>query len=319
MLETRKPFRQIVNRTWLANQAKWLFGCLMMAAGYIIFIVPAYIVPGGIIGLAAFIRRVTGTVIPLGTLTWIINIVLYLSTMHLLGYKHILKVFAASTALAFFIDIFTPLVSQYVIPVLYSKGLTDANPSLLLYAVIGGGLNGIGVAVVYRAGGATGGSDCLAYALQRLLPKLTLAQYMLLVDGVIIFITVLVVNNWNLALYAIAVKFVTYKVVDTMLSGINYSKEVQIISNSHERISERILKELNRGVTAYRCTGMYTGEDKVMLLCVIKTEQIAQIKTIVREEDPTAFVVLSNTNEVMGRGFSLPLEMTERKKVARDV
>jgi uncharacterized membrane-anchored protein YitT (DUF2179 family) len=318
MLETRKPMRQIVNKAWVAGKAKWLFGCLLMAAGYIIFIVPAYIVPGGIIGLAAIIRRLTGTVIPLGTMTWIINIALYLSTMHLLGYKHILKVFAASTALAIFIDAFTPLVNHYVIPVLYSSGTAAISPNLLLYAVIGGGLNGIGVAIVYRSGGATGGSDCLAYALQRLMPKLTLAQYMLLVDGIIIFVTVLVVNNWNLALYAAAVKFVTYKVVDSMLSGINYAKEVQIISKCHERISERILQEMNRGVTAYQCKGMYTGEDKVMLLCIIKTEQIAELKAIVQQEDPLAFVVLSNTNEVMGRGFTLPLEMGERKKVARD-
>lgn len=314
MLETRKPFRQIVNRAWLWSQAKWTFGCLLMASGYIVFIVPAYIVPGGIVGLAAVIRRVTGTIIPLGTMTWIINIALYLSTLHLLGYKHILKVFATSTAFAIFVDAFTPLVNHTIVPVLYAAGTTDANPSLLLYAVIGGGLNGIGVAVVYRAGGATGGSDCLAYALQRLIPKFTLAQFMLLVDGVIIFITVLVINNWNIALYAMAVKFVTYRVVDGMLSGVSYSKEAQIISAAYERISERILKELNRGVTAYKCIGMYTGEDKVMLLCIIKTEQITQLKAIVREEDPTAFVVLSNTNEVMGRGFSLPLEMIERKK-----
>jgi uncharacterized membrane-anchored protein YitT (DUF2179 family) len=299
--------KNLTNATWVADKAKWLFGCLLMAAGYIIFIVPFYIVPGGIIGLAAIIRRVTGTVIPLGTLTWIINIVLYLSTMHLLGFKHILKVFAASTALALFIDLFTPLVSHYVLPALNSAGTTGINPNLLLYAVIGGGLNGIGVAIVYRTGGATGGSDCLAYALQRLMPKLTLAQFMLLVDGIIILITVLVINNWNLALYAMAVKFTTYKVVDGMLSGINYSKEVQIISTKHESISERILKEMNRGVTAYPCKGMYTGEDKVMLLCVIKTEQIAQLKGIVQQEDPLAFVILSNTNEVMGKGFSLPL------------
>ncbi len=307
MLSFAKFTKPVITKAKAAAQVKWVFGSLLVAAGYIVFIVPSYIVPGGIIGLAAVIRRLTGTPIPLGTLTWIINIVLYLSTVHLLGFKHIAKVFWSSTLLAAFIDLFTPLVNAHVIPVLYTSGTGSIDANLLLYAVIGGGLSGLGTAIIYRAGGATGGSDCLAYALERLLPKLTLAQYMLLVDGVIIFITVLVVNNWNLALYAMAVKFTTYKVVDGMLSGINYAKEAQIISKNFQRIGERILKELNRGVTEYQCKGMYTGEEKTMLICVIKTEQIAQLKAIVREEDPLAFVVLSNTNEVMGRGFSLPL------------
>lgn len=307
MISLGKIERPIITRARVASQATWLCGSFLVAAGYIIFIVPSYIVPGGIIGLAAVIRRITGTVIPLGTMTWLINIVLYLSTMHLLGFKHILKVFWSSTVLAVFIDLFTPVVNQYVIPALYSAGMTQTNPNLLLYAVIGGGLNGLGTAIIYRAGGATGGSDCAAYALNRLIPKITLAQFMLLVDGIIIFLTVLVVNNWNLALYAVAVKFVTYRVVDSMMSGINYSKEVQVISKNYEHISARIMKELNRGVTAYKCTGMYTGEDRVMLITVIKTEQIAQLKAIVQQEDPLAFVVLSNTNEVMGKGFSLPL------------
>lgn len=307
MLSFAKISKPIVTKARVFGQLKWVFGCLLTAAGYIIFLVPSYIVPGGVVGLAAVIRKLTGTPIPLGTLTWIINIVLYLSTMHLLGFKHILKVFWSSTLFALFVDAFTPLVNAYVLPALYSAGMTSTNPNLLLYAVIGGGLNGLGVAIVYRAGGATGGSDCAAYALQRLVPRFTLAQFMLAVDGLIIVLTVIAVNNWNLALYAFAVKFVTYRVVDGMLSGINYAKEVQIISTKYQRIGERILKEINRGVTEYECKGMYTGEAKVMLMCVIKTEQIAQLKAIVREEDPLAFVVLSNTNEVMGRGFSLPL------------
>lgn len=286
---------------------KRILGSMLMSMGYVLFIVPAYIMPGGIIGIAAVIRKLTGLTIPLGTLTWIINVVLYAGTMHLLGYKHILKVLWNSTLFAFFIDLFTPLASKYVMTSLYAAGTTTGNPNLLLYAIVGGAMVGAATAFIYRAEGATGGSDVVAYALHRLLPKFTLAQWMLIVDGIIIGATVISAGNITLALYAGAVKFTIYKVVDSLLSGVNFAKEAQIISTKHERIAERILLELNRGVTAYRCTGAYTGEEKVMLLCVIKTEQIASLKNIVQQEDPRAFVVLSNTNEVMGKGFSFPL------------
>ncbi len=306
MLMLRK-IQPLLTTERIFDYTKRILGSILMAAGYVLFIVPAYIMPGGIIGLAAVVRKLTGLEIPLGTLTWLINLVLYASTLHLLGYKHIIKVLWNSTLFAFFIDLFTPLANKYLLPSLYASGIGTTNPNLLLYAVAGGAMIGAATAFIYRAHGATGGSDVAAFALQRLLPRFTLAQWMLFVDGVIILATVISAGNITLALYAMAVKFTIYKVVDSLLSGINFAKEAQIISTNHERISHRILAELNRGVTAYRCVGSYTGEEKIMLMCVIKTEQITALKAIVQQEDPRAFVVLSNTNEVMGKGFSFPL------------
>jgi uncharacterized membrane-anchored protein YitT (DUF2179 family) len=230
---------------------KRILGSALMSLGYVLFIVPAYIMPGGIIGLAAVVRKLTGLTIPLGTMTWLINIVLYAATMHLLGYKHILKVLWNSTLFAFFIDLFTPLANKYVLGSLYAAGTTTGNPNLLLYAIAGGAMIGAATALIYRSEGATGGSDAAAYALHRLLPRFTLAQWMLFVDAVIIAMTVIVAGNLTLALYAGAVKFTIYKVVDGLLSGVNFAKEAQIISKNHERISARILAELNRGVTAF--------------------------------------------------------------------
>ena len=303
-----KPIRQALaifkDRAWVANQARQLVGILIYAAGYLIFVIPPYIVPGGVVGLSAVLVRLTGNRLPVGGVTWCVNIVLYLSTLHLFGIRHIAKVFFTSTVLAIFFDLFTPLVDRYVIPALYGPDPAADMSNLLLYAVAGGALIGAGMAMVYRYGGATGGSDVAALALHRKLPKYSFSQYMILVDGLVILLTVIVVRNWNLALYAVVVKFVTSRVMDGLLAGVSAAKGVQIITSRPEEIARRIFGELKRGVTATRCTGMYTHNDKMMLFCVIKTEQAQRMKKIVQEEDPLAFVVLNDLKEVMGKGFT---------------
>jgi uncharacterized membrane-anchored protein YitT (DUF2179 family) len=256
------------------------------------------------VGLAAVVVRLTGGRLPVGGVTWCINIVLYLCTLRLFGLKYIAKVLFTSTVLAVFFDLFTPFVARYIVPALYGPDPTALSPNLLLYAAAGGALIGAGMAIVYRWGGATGGSDVAALALNRLYPKFSFSQYMLAVDGAIIFIMVLAVGNWNLALYAIAVKFVISRVMDGLLAGVSAAKGVQIITGAPDEISRRVFKELGRGVTATRCTGMYTRSERTMLFCVVKTEQLQKIKKIVREEDPAAFVVLNDLKEVMGKGFT---------------
>lgn len=291
------------NGTWIANQIRQLLGIFVIAAGYLIFVIPPYIVPGGVVGLSTVIVRLAGGKLPVGSVTWCINIILYLSTLHMFGIRHIAKVFFTSTVLAVFFDIFTPFVNRYIVPALYGPDVTAINPNLLLYAAAGGAIIGVGTAIVYRYGGATGGSDVAALALNRLMPKFSFAQYMLVVDGAIILFTVIIVRNWNLALYAIAVKFIISRVMDGLLAGVSSAKGVQIITDQPDAIARRIFEELKRGVTATRCTGMYTHHDRTMLFCVVKTEQLQMIKKLVHQEDPQAFVVLNDLKEVMGKGF----------------
>lgn len=303
MSRVRQAFEKLKDGAWVVNQLRQLAGIFIISAGYLIFVIPPYIVPGGVVGLSTVVVRLAGGTLPVGTVTWCINIVLYLSTMRLLGFRHIARVFYASTVLAIFFDIFTPLVNHYILPTLYGPDTTTINPNLLLYAVAGGTLIGVGTAIVYRYGGATGGSDVAALALARIIPKFSFAQYMLVVDGAIILFTVIVVGNWNLALYAIAVKFIISKVMDGLLAGVSSAKGVQIITEKPESISHRIFTELGRGVTATRCMGMYTNSERMMLFCVVKREQLQRIKKLVQEEDPNAFVVLNELKEVMGKGF----------------
>ena len=298
-----RTFGKMRNKTWMLNQLRQLAGILIIAAGYLIFVMPAYIVPGGVVGLATVIVRLASGALPVGAVTWCINVALYLASLKLLGIRHIYKVFFASTVLSLFFDLFSPYVNSVIVPALYGSDVSAANANLLLYAVAGGALIGIGTAVVYRYGGATGGSDVAALALSRLVPKFSFSQYMLVVDGAIILFTVIVVQNWNLALYAIAVRYVSSRVMDALLAGVSVAKGVQIITAKPEAIARRVFDELGRGVTATRCTGMYTHNEKTMLFCVVKTEQVQKIKKLVQEEDREAFVVLNDLREVLGKGF----------------
>lgn len=304
MKQLKQALSQLGDGLWVANLFRQLAGILVIATGYLVFIIPPYIVPGGVVGLSTVIVRLTGNRLPVGGVTWCINIVLYLSTLHMFGIRHISRVFFTSTVLSIFIDVFSPAVERYIIPALYGSDPTAINNNLLLYAVAGGALIGTGMAIVYRFGGATGGSDVAALALNRRFPKFSFSQYMLLVDGAIILFTVIIVRNWNLALYAIAVKYIIARVMDGLLAGVSAAKGVQIITDRPEEISRRIFQELKRGVTATHVTGMYTHHDRMMLFCVVKTEQVQKIKKIVQEEDTQAFVVLNDLKEVMGRGFT---------------
>lgn len=303
MIQLKRALALFRNRTWVFNQMRQLAGILVIAAGYLIFVMPPYIVPGGVVGLSTVFVRLSGGKLPVGTVTWCVNILLYLSTLKMLGIRHISRVFFTSTVLAVFFDTFSPYVNGTIVPALYGPDVTADNPNLLLYAVAGGALIGLGTAIVYRYGGATGGSDVAALALNRLVPKYSFSQFMLFVDGAIILFTVIVVRNWNLALYAIAVKYISSRVMDALLAGVSAAKGVQIITGKPEIIARRIFDTLGRGVTATRCTGMYTHSDRTMLFCVVKTEQVQRIKKLVQEEDPQAFVVLNDLKEVMGKGF----------------
>jgi uncharacterized membrane-anchored protein YitT (DUF2179 family) len=304
MFNMKQALGRLRDREWVANRIRRLAGIVIIAGGYLVFLIPAYIVPGGVVGLSAVIVRLTGNRLPVGGVTWSVNVLIYLSTLHLFGVRHIARVFVTSSVLAVLLDVFGPWAGAHIIPALYGPDPTAPNPNLALYAAAGGAMVGTGMAIIYRWGGATGGTDVLAQALHRRFPRYSFSQYMLFVDGAVILLIVIVLQNWNLALYAIAVKFVTARVMDALLAGVSAAKGVQIITGRPEPISLRIFQELKRGVTATHCTGMYTHHDRMMLFCVVKTEQVQRIKAIVQEEDPEAFVVLNDLKEVMGKGFS---------------
>jgi uncharacterized membrane-anchored protein YitT (DUF2179 family) len=162
---------------------------------------------------------------------------------------------------------------------------------------------GAGLGIVFRSGATTGGTDLAARITNHFAPNLTMGQILLFIDTSVIIFAAIAFQSFLLALYAIVTLFISSKVIDAVLEGVNFAKSVFVISDRPDEISERILKDLDRGVTALKGTGMYTGKDKQVLLCVLHRGQLPLLKEIVKIIDPKAFIILTDIREVLGEGF----------------
>ena len=166
----------------------------------------------------------------------------------------------------------------------------------------GGFIGGTGMGFILLAKATTGGTDLVATVIQHYLKHYSIVQIMQILDGLVVLCG-LYVFGIRAALYAMVAIFITSKVSDTLMEGLKFSKAAFIITDHYEQVSERILHEMDRGVTGLMAKGMYSGMDKCMLYCVVSKKEIVQVKEIVAEVDPGAFVIVSDAREVLGEGF----------------
>lgn len=253
---------------------------------------PISMVTGGFSGLAIIIKEMTQNLIPGGIPLWFTNIALNIP-FFLIAWKVKGKRFVARTLIG------TLLLSGwlYVIP-----RVDLAQGDYILAAVFGGFIGGIGMGFILLAKATTGGTDLVATVIQHYLKHYSIVQIMQILDGLVVLCG-LYVFGIRAALYAIVAIFITSKVSDTLMEGLKFSKAAFIITDHYEQVSERILHEMDRGVTGLMAKGMYSGMDKCMLYCVVSKKEIVQVKEIVAEVDPGAFVIVSDAREVLGEGF----------------
>lgn len=174
----------------------------------------------------------------------------------------------------------------------------------MLSSLFGGLLTGIGLGIVFKFGGTTGGTDLAGAILNRKFPNLSTAKFMSIIDLLVVGFAGVVERKIEISLYSVIALYVSMKVIDTILEGIGYLKGFFIVTNYPEKISNRLMTELERGVTLLKGRGMYTKTDKDVLLCVVNRSQFSQVKEIVKEEDPKAFVMVTDMYEVLGEGFT---------------
>lgn len=253
---------------------------------------PMGMVTGGFTGIGILIRRATEGLVPGGIPLWLSNIVLnlpaFIAAWFVMG-----RVFVRRTVIA------AVLLSVWlaVIPI-----IDLAEGDYLLAAIYGGVLTGAGIALVFRTGNATGGTDLLASLLHRRLRRYSVAQILAVLDGAIILAGYYLVGA-RPALYAILTVAIITKVSDMILDGLNYSKMIFVVSDQSAQIAEHILYEMNRGCTAIPAQGMYSDEMRKMLFCVVSKKEVLEFKDCVKELDPHAFVIVTDANEVLGEGF----------------
>lgn len=266
-------------------------GSALMAFALHFFLEPNTIAPGGVTGLAVVIQRMTG--IPMDLTNLAINVPLFVAGILILG-----KAFGAKTAYA------TLMLSLFLR--LFSMGFGSSvtlTSDILLAAVYGGVAMGVGLGLVFRLGGTTGGTDLAGAILNHYFPSLSTAKMMMILDLVIVSIAGLVERRIETALYSIIALYILVKLTDFIVEGLNYAKAFYIISEQPAIISQRIINELDRGVTGLEAKGMYTGSHRTMLLCVVNRTEVAKLKKLVYEEDPAAFMMVTTIHEVLGEGF----------------
>lgn len=263
-------------------------GCAIYGVSANLFIIPNKIAPGGATGLATVIHYIFN--VPVGTMIIFINLPLFWFSHKILGKAFLLKTMLATLLLSFFVDLFS-LLPAY-------------RESLLLAGIMGGVLNGIGLGLVFGRGVMTGGSDLLAHLLRSKFPHITLGQFILIIDVVVITIATIAFRNITNAFYAAISIYISTKVIDTVLNGFSTAKSVLIISSEPDVIVEGIIKELHRTATILEGRGAFTDQKQEVLLCVVRRHEFFKLKIIVKNSDKKAFIIVFDAGEVLGLGFN---------------
>lgn len=286
-----------------------ILGSLISALAINILYVPTHLTMGGVTGIAIIIYQAVLPYfqIPLGLLILFLNIPILI-----LGVKKISRTFAwrsliGTVVFSLIIDLTSPVMAPWF-EAYINRPLQTGRPDPLLYCVFGGVLFGLGVGVIFRSGFTTGGTDILAIVVKRKFKTFSTGQFLMIFDAAIVMSSVFVFRNAAesgilLAMYSFIAMFLTAKSVDIMLEGFDYTRTAYIISDQSQAIAKRILNDLNRGVTSLSGRGMFTGKDKEVLLCVLSSKQVPDLKEIVEDVDENAFMFVIEAREVVGEGF----------------
>ena len=259
---------------------------LIGAVAYPLFLVPNSIAPGGLTGIATILNHLFNA--PVGMTSMLLNLPLFV-----LGYKAMGRVFVVRSFIA------TVLFSVFI-DLLKIQPMTD---DVLLGSIYGGILLGIGLGLILRGGATTGGSDMIARMVHRRFPVITVGMFLFIIDFLVIVAAGVFVGAQH-ALYALICIYVSAKAVDMVIEGFGSVKACYIITGATDRVTDRIMAELERGVTILTATGGYSKEPRPVILCVCSSAEIVRIKEIVRHEDTKAFVFVTGAHEALGEGFS---------------
>jgi len=262
-------------------------GSFLIAVGVNFFLVPCKISTGGVSGVGMVLYHLFG--IPLSVTTLAINAVLFFFGYQTLRGEAVAKTVAGIVFLSLFLEI-TGRFGSY-------------QEDLLISSVFGGILTGVGVGLTVLKNASTGGSDFAALMLHRLIPHISVANFLLLIDSLVILASGIVFKNYTIMFYSVISVYIGSKVTDFLLVQGDYAKSVYVISKKSEEIADWVMTELERGVTGIYSKGLYHKVDGMMLLCIVRSKEIPKLISKIKELDADAFTVISEVREVHGEGF----------------
>ncbi|MCK9255581.1 MAG: YitT family protein [Bacteroidales bacterium] len=281
---------KLFSRKWFKSLLLILSGTFIMSLGYVYFISPYKITPGGIYGVAIVFHHLFK--FPTGLTALAFEIPITLIGLKLLGPRFGWKTVVGFISMAIFVDLLT----------YFNGDVALVEGDTLLSAIFGGVLIGLGLGLVFKSRASSGGSDVIAMIFNKY-TRIPLGTLIIYVDSVIVLISLVAFRDWKIPLYSWLVIYIVGKTVDIILEGASYERAIFIISNKHEEIKATIIHDLKRGGTVFHGQGMYSKEDKKIIYTIVSRREFELLKDYIYEIDPNAFITVTEAHEIIGEGF----------------
>lgn len=291
--------KKYLTRESITSWAVMILGALLISAGFVLFMNPYRIVPGGVYGLGIVLHELFPSV-RVGTFGLLFDIPLLLIALRVFG-----RMFGAKTIVSALLIPVTMNAMAYFIgddPATMFDGRFDLRQDMILVCLFGGLILGTGLGMIIRSHATSGGTDIVAMLLTRY-TKITFSNGILIVDSLVVIFGLVILGDWRIPLYSLVTIYIATRMIDYVLDGASYDKLLFIISDKHEEIRTFVLDNMRRGGTYIKSSGMYTRLDKEMIFLVVSRVEVSTVRKTIHEIDPTAFVVIVNAYETYGDGF----------------
>lgn len=265
----------------------FILGSITAAFGTSVFLLPNHLSSGGFSGIATVLYYLFN--IQMGTTIMILNIPVFILAYIREGKSFVIRTIICTTIFSQFINIFENI-----------KPFTNDK---ILSSVYGGIIIGLGLALVFKGKSSTGGTDLIANIIRTYNREISVGNVLQILDIIVVLLNIIFLKQIEIGLYSAIAIFLINKMLDFIFEGINFSKMIYIISDKYKEISDMINKEIKRGATGIYGKGMYTNQEKMIIMCVAKRKHIMKIKEISRQIDSEAFIIITDAREVYGLGF----------------
>lgn len=281
----------------LAKAGTLFFDYLVIFAGAVLygisvamFTSPNNVAPGGLTGVATMLNYMFS--LPIGIMIFVMNIPLFIWGFIENGKGFLTRTLVATALVSVMIDVLTPILPAYT-------------GDTILAAGFGGVLNGLGLGLIFYRGGSTGGTDIIALNLHKHFPFISTGTIILVSDILVLLMVFFVYHSIENVLYALLVIFISIKVIDAVSYGTSRGngKLMFVISDNYEEVSANIMKNLKRGVTYLNGKGAYSGNDKKVIMCAVRPQEVYKITSGIKNVDPNAFIIVTTAGAIKGRGF----------------
>lgn len=304
------PKERVFSLRWFIDYMYIIVGSFILAVGFVYFISPHKIVPGGVYGIAIIVHYLTHGIfsfwpegVPIGLFGLILNIPLTYAGIKILGPRFGVKTIVGFVLSSVFMDAITYMRVDGDAPLVHD---------VLLSCIFGGVLIGFGLGLIFKSKATSGGSDIIAMIIAKY-TNMPLGQLMIYVDSTIVLMALLAFKDWQIPLYSWLVIYITGKAIDQTMAGANYNKALIIVSDKHNEIKDKILVDLERGGTYLKGVGMFTNQEKEIIFTVVSRREVAILEEHINLVDPDAFITIMDASEILGEGFrSLRTKMSDQ-------